>query len=155
MNRNRISLLDTSHNENSVTNGIKNQIIFGALFCLLSSNVTLAQTPLDVQSTGIERTVLLQNDFPNFETVLKYKNNANQFANISLTVTGLDSEFWIDNEMKFYRWHLSNETERMALLNNAVSAGLTVGSPTLPAYSNIYGYQSTAPGGLIELKLKS
>jgi len=148
MNRNRIPLSDPSHDENTLTNGIKNQIIFGALICLLSSNVTLAQNQLEVQSTGIVRTVLLKNDLPNFGTVLQYRNNANQYANMSLTGTGLDSEFWIENEMNVYRWYLSNGTERMALLNNAVGAGLTVGSPTLPAYSNIYGYQSTAPGGL-------
>jgi len=63
MNRNRMPLLDTSHDENSVTNAInlsnyripkhtKSQIIFGVLICLLSNNVTFAQTPLEVQSTS-------------------------------------------------------------------------------------------------------
>ena len=152
-------LLDTSHDENSVTNAINlsnyripkhttSQIIFGVLICVLLSNISLAQYQLEVETSGITRSVHLKNNNPNFGTVLEYANNSNKYALMSLTGTGLGSEFWIENEMNVYRWYLSDGTERMALLNNAVGAGLTVGSPTLPAYSNIYGYQSTAPGGL-------
>jgi len=152
-------LSDTSHDENTLTNAINpsnyripeqttSQIIFGVLICVLLSNISVAQNQLDIQTSGTLTTAFLKNDNPNYGTILRYRNNANQYASMSLTGTGLGSEFWIENQFNVYRWYLSNGTERMALLNNAVGAGLTVGSPTLPAYSNIYGYQSTAPGGL-------